>query len=270
MEGVFLENQSWVGVKEYLKQSNTIIIPIGSIENEGEHLPLGLDTHVAMYLSKAISKRTGCMVGPCLSIGYSKWFMNFCGTISLQHDTLTTFIQEYCNCLYEHGFKKFIFLNPHRGNGAAIADVGREIRKKRGLVTMIDIWRVFEQIVKSIDSMKDLSFSHGGDIMTSVALAIYPEYVDMQNAQKTEAISPLSKNILPLDTVGLSKFKGNSIFTYTYSEEVTSTGSLGDPTNSTKEKGNLLLGEMISFLEDLVIEVRALKINFVDKDILEE
>lgn len=259
MEEVLLENHSWVEVEKYLKKSNTIIVPIGSIENEGIHLPLGLDTHVAIYLSKAVSKRSGCMVGPCLSLGYSKWFMNFSGTISLQHDTLTTLIQEYCNCLYEHGFKKFIFINPHRGNGSAIADVGREIRKKRGIVTMVDIWRVSEQIVKSIDSMKDLSFSHGGDIMTSVALAIYPEYVVMQNVQKTEATPPLSKNILPLDTVGLSKFKGNSIFTYTYSEEVTNTGSLGDPTNSTKEKGNLLLEKMINFLEDLVKEISSIE-----------
>lgn len=256
MNEMFLENQSWVKIKKYLEKSKTILIPTGSIENQGNHLPLGLDTHVATYLCEAVSKQTNCMVGPCLSVGYSKWFMNFSGTISLQHNTLTLLIQEYCNSLFEHGFRNFIFINPHTGNGNAIADIGREIRDKKGLVTMVDIWRTFEKIAKETEIMKNISFTHGGEIMTSVALAIYPEYVYMKNIQNTNTSFPLTENIHHVNTVGLSEFKGKNIWTYLQAEEITNTGFIGDPSNSTREKGVILLEKMISFLIDLIKELK--------------
>lgn len=259
MNEFFLENQSWAKVKKYLEDSDTILIPIGSTENQGNHLPLGLDTHVAMYLCEKVSKKASCMIGPCLSIGYSKWFKNFPGTISFQHNTLTLLLLEYCNSLYNHGFKNFIFINPHMGNCNAIADIGREIRNKKALVTMVDIWRTFENIAQDTEIMKNISFSHGGEIMTSVALAIYPEYVDMQNTHNTNTSSPLSGSISHINTLGLSKFEGKNIWTYINADEITDTGFIGDPSNATKEKGSLLLEKMISYLEKLVKEIMHIK-----------
>ncbi len=259
MDGLFLENQTWPKVEEYLKKSNMILIPIGSIENEGKHLPLGLDTHVSMYLCEAISRKTGCMVGPCLPLGYSKWFMDFPGTISLENNTLTTLIREYCECLYQHGFRNFIFINPHMGNGNAIADIGRDFRRKNCLVSMIDIWRTFEKIAKGIKLTEKSDLSHAGEIGTSIALALYPEYVEMQHAQKTETSSPLSSNIKHINTVGFSDFKGNNIWTYLQANEVTETGSIGNPVIASKEKGKILLEKMVVFLEEVIKELREVK-----------
>ena len=94
LESMFLENQNWPKVKKYLEKSKIIIIPIGSIENEGKHLPLGIDTHVSTFLSNCLSEKTGCIVGPCLPIGYSEWFMEFPGTISFKYETLIVLIRE--------------------------------------------------------------------------------------------------------------------------------------------------------------------------------
>lgn len=259
LSGMFLENQTWPKVKKYLEGSKMIIVPIGSIENEGKHLPLGLDTHLSMYLCEVISKKTGCMVGPCLPIGYSKWFMDFPGTISFKHDTLTTLIKEYCDCLYEHGFRKFLFINPHMGNANAIADVGRDIRKKNGLVTMVDIWRTLEKIARRIKLTEKSELSHGGEIGTSIALAIYSQYVEMQNAQKAETSYALSKNIRHINTAGFSDFKGNNIYTYLGMSEITKSGSIGDPTKGSKEKGEILLEKIVVFLEDVIKELREIK-----------
>lgn len=256
LDGILLENQSWLKVKEYLKKSNMILIPIGSIENEGKHLPLGLDTHVAMYLCEAISKKTGCMVGPCLPLGYSKWFMDFPGTISLEQHTLTILIREYCECLYHHGFRNFIFINPHMGNAETIADIGRDFRRKNCLVTMVDIWRTFQTIAKGIKLTEKSDLSHAGEIGTSVALAIYPQYVDMKHAQKAKTTLPISQNIYPVNTTGFANFEGNNIYTYVNAEEITKSGGMGDPTKGSKEKGEALLEKMIAFLVEVIEELR--------------
>jgi creatinine amidohydrolase len=256
LNGLLLENQSWLGVKKYLEKSKLIIIPIGSIENEGKHLPLGLDTHVAMYLCEGVSKKIGCMVGPCLPLGYSKWFLDFPGTISLEESTLTTLIKEYCECLYHHGFRNFIFINPHMGNGNAIADVGRDFRRKNCLVSMIDIWRTFEKIAKESKLTEKSTLTHAGEIGTSIALALYPEYVEMKHAEKTETTTPLSKNIKPVNTVGFSDYKGKNIWTYVQANEVTENGSIGNPVIASKEKGEILLEKMIAFLEEVIKELR--------------
>jgi len=217
-------------------------------------LPLGLDTHVAQYLCEKVSERTGCMVGPCLTLGYSKWFMDFPGTISLEHDTLTTVIREYCQCLYTHGFRNLIFINPHMGNGNAIADVGRDFRRKGALVTMVDIWRSFKGIAREIALTEKSELTHAGEIGTSIALAIYPQYVDMHNARKAEIECPVSKNINPINTTGFADFKGNNIYTYVGAKEITTSGLIGDPTEASGEKGELLLEKMIDYLEEVVRE----------------
>lgn len=258
MDGLFLEYQTWPKVKKYLEKSNMILIPMGSIENEGKNLPLGLDTHVSQYLCESVSKKTGCMVGPCLPLGYSKWFMNFPGTISLEHSTITILIREYCECLYKHGFRKFIFINSHVGNGNAIADVGRDIRKKDGLVVMVDIWRNLEKIAKGIKLTEKSVLSHGGEIGTSIALAIYSQYVATQHTKGTELSSPLSENIRHINTLGLSKFKDIDIWAYLETEEITKTGSIGDTSTASKQKGEILLDKMIISLEDLIEELRHL------------
>jgi len=256
LKGLFLENQTWPAVSAYLLHSKTIIIPIGSIENEGTHLPLGLDIHVAQYLCEIVSEKTCCMVGPCLPLGYSKWFMDFPGTISLEHETLTKVIKEYCQCLYAHGFRNLIFINPHMGNGNAIADVGRDFRRKGALVIMVDIWRSFKKIAEGIEMTKKSELTHAGDIGTSVALAMYPQHVDMPNAREAEIELPVSKNIYPINTTGFSDFKGNNIYTYVSAEEITRSGLIGDPTGASKEKGEVLLEKMVDYLEEVVREIK--------------
>ena len=256
LKGLFLENMSWPQVKNYLESSNMIIIPIGSVENEGKYLPLGLDTHVAQYLSQAVSEKTDCIVGPCLPLGYSKWFMNFPGTISLEHDTLTILISEYCECLFQHGFRQFIFINPHMGNGNAIADVGRDFRKKGALITMVDIWRTFKKIAQGINLTEKSELSHGGEIGTSIALAIYPQFVETKKMQKAGMNNPISHNIKPVNTTGFARFQGNNLYTYVNAEEITDSGLLGDPTKASQEKGEVLIENMLTYLEAVVKELR--------------
>ena len=142
------------------------------------------------------------------------------------------------------------------GNATAIADIGRDFRKMNALVTMVDIWRTLEKISKDNKLTEKSELSHGGEIGTSIALAMYPNNTIMAKAQKAINEYPVSKNIKPVNTIGLARFKGKNIYTYVSAKEITTSGLLGDPSKGTKEKGRILIKAMVLYLEKVITELQ--------------
>ena len=262
MEGHFLDELPWPKIEEYVKQSRLILIPTGSVEEEGTHLPTGIDTHVAVYVCKKVSQRTGCLVGPPIPVGHSEWFMEFPGTMSVSLELLIRLIREYCHCLLAHGFRKFIFINPHTGNAEAIAAVGRELRKKEGLVAMIDVWRILNQMAGDFPALKERSFKHAGEIMTSVGLAMYPDLVDMDSATAEYVASDISSHIKPKSSTGPWEFKNTEVRMYLRGKEVTKSGTMGDPTNATRELGEQILDNLVDFVVSFVEEMEKIDTTY--------
>ena len=136
-----LSAYSWQEVEEMERENIPIIIPLGSTEQEGTHLPLGVDTYAAEGLANEVAKDTAALVGPALPVGYSEWFLEFSGTISLKLETVTQVLREYTSGLIHHGFKKFIFLNGHAGNSTAVDVAARECTMSRSArIAMVEIW----------------------------------------------------------------------------------------------------------------------------------
>ena len=71
---------SWEEVSEMEREKRVILVPLGSVEQEGTHLPLGMDTYVAEALADAVAKSSSSLAGPSLPIGYSEWFFEFEGS----------------------------------------------------------------------------------------------------------------------------------------------------------------------------------------------
>ena len=72
-EPLILQEMTWTDVRDYLEECDMVIIPIGSTEQHGPHLPLGTDYYEALGMSKLISARTGVVVAPVLLAGYSEY-----------------------------------------------------------------------------------------------------------------------------------------------------------------------------------------------------
>ena len=83
-----LQEMSWVDVRDYLRSSDMVIIPLGATEQHGPHLPLGTDYYEAFEMSKKISKKTGVVVAPVLFVGYSVYHSGFQGSLSLKPETM--------------------------------------------------------------------------------------------------------------------------------------------------------------------------------------
>jgi creatinine amidohydrolase/Fe(II)-dependent formamide hydrolase-like protein len=111
-----LQEMTWQDVREYLKTRDMIIIPLGSTEQQGPHLPLGTDLYEAYGISKIISAKSGVIVAPLALAGYSDIHAGFPGTVSVRPETLEKYLFECAESLIAQGFKKIMFFNYHGGN----------------------------------------------------------------------------------------------------------------------------------------------------------
>lgn len=106
-----LEELTWEDVE---REEGIIIIPVGSVEQHGRHLPLGTDSMVAIAIAEEASSKTGVPVAPPLWYGWSPHHMVLPGTVTIRPEVLEELLYDIIASLSEHGFKHFIVVNGHR------------------------------------------------------------------------------------------------------------------------------------------------------------
>jgi len=243
---------SWAEVSEMERENKIILIPLGSTEQEGTHLPIGVDTYVAEEIARKVAKETGSLVGPTLPVGYSEWFLEFPGTISLKMETFTQVIREYCSSLVHHGFRKFIFVNGHAGNSPGVDVVARELKLNHDVeIAMVQIWKLANSLAKDIPDLKENVFRHAGELMTSLMLYIHPDTVDMERA-RVEYVKSKKPPFTAKSSLGPAEFRGVEINLYDKAKNLTESGIMGDPLAATAEKGKIIFHHISSYLIEMV------------------
>jgi len=252
MERYQLAAYSWADIHEMERGDKIILIPLGSTEQEGIHLPIGVDTYVAEAIAQAVAKETDCLVGPTLPVGYSEWFLEFPGTISLKIETFTQVLREYISSLIHHGFKKFIFVNGHGGNSSAVDVVSKEFIMSHDVqIAMVEIWKIANSLAKDIPKLKENTFKHAGELMTSVMLYLHPDKVDMKRA-KAEYVKSKKPHFTAKSTLGPAEFKGVEIRLYEKAKSLTESGIMGNPLPASAEKGEMIFNKIKSYLVEMV------------------
>lgn len=105
--------------------------------------------------------------------------------VSLSLSTLTQMLREICGDLAEQGLNRIVFINPHVGNETPITEVAIELRKKSlARVAMFHLWSIVNEMAKEMEGLVEKKFAHGGEMMTSVMLALRPDLVHMERAVK--------------------------------------------------------------------------------------
>jgi creatinine amidohydrolase len=218
-----------------LKRIRRAIIPLGSLEQHGAHLPLSTDSIIAEYFARMVAEKIGAFVMPVISYGVSfehKPMFN----VSLRNSTLSTMICDACTSLAEMRIRHIIVVNGHHGNTGALQYISQELHNKiaRNVnVHAIHYWQ-----------MMRLDFDHAGEVETSLVLAIAPELVRMDRAM------PNSKKL------SKSKAAYSSITNVPGSfPKITGNGVWGNPRKATAAKGENLIKEITSNLARTIIEL---------------
>jgi creatinine amidohydrolase len=255
-----LEEMTWPQFSDAAKNCDTILIPVGSVEQEGLHLPMATDSIVALEVAKRVSQVSDILVAPLINVGYSNWHSTFPGTLSLSMETLIQVLREICMNLVQNGMRRFLFINPHIGNEEPIYSIGTELRKDGlGIAGMINPWKLSNEMGNDMDGLKENKFKHAGEIMTSVMLALRPDLVDMPAAKKGFLNSENAS--IKMETSRRCKFQGYHVEIFRMSKELTDTGAMGDPSEATKSKGEEMISRWVEYISNFIDEFKKIPLS---------
>jgi creatinine amidohydrolase len=127
-KAILWEEFNWKDIKKLTTRMKMVIIPIGSCEQHGPHLPLGADTIDCYEVAKRVSAKTRVPVIPPLAYGCSQSHGDFPGTLSIRPETMIRMICDIVEWLYRSGIRKVLLLNGHSWNSGPIYSARENIR----------------------------------------------------------------------------------------------------------------------------------------------
>lgn len=233
-EKIFYHELTWPEVKEAVKNGKIPLLPVGSIEQHGPHLPIVTDTYLVFSICVEAAKKTPkeALVMPPICYGCSGHHMDFPGTISICGEYFIGYVLDVCKSLISHGFMKIIIVNGHGGNTPFLDVVTRKISDEtRAVCAMVPWWRLaLDEIEKVRESEFPGGMAHSGELETSMWLHLKPEAVYLERAVKEIGFQKS-------DFIWLDLLRGSPVYYIDKWSRISKTGILGDPTVATAEKG---------------------------------
>ncbi len=209
-----------------------ILQPIGAIEQHGPHLPLLVDSAIALaVVGRALTLLEDEIPAYCLPplyYGKSTEHEGFPGTISLRTETLIHLLMDVGESVYRSGFRKWVLVNAHGGQPQVLEMVARDLHRRYPdfWVFPLFVWRVLAQPERWLPPREITEGIHAGDAETSLLLHWYPELVRMERA--APVYLPPADSCLSLE---------GALPWAWVTQDVSASGVLGDPTTATAAKG---------------------------------
>jgi len=221
------------------KGSKRAIVPIGSIEQHGSHLPLATDTILAEEIAKRVSMLVDAFVLPCVSYGVSSEHKPLFN-VSIRNETFAALVSDICASLAENGISRIILLNAHYGNDAILSSIAQMVAErvpKGTLIYSLSYWLVLNDEIGHADANE-----------TSLMLAIRPDLVNMKNAKggsiKIKSLKSNKKLVLSRLTTLPSSFP-----------KLASGGVWGSPRSASSKKGKVMLDQISRRLADTIKDI---------------
>lgn len=238
-------------IEAFLQTGNKVILPVGSTEQHGPHLPISTDVLIPVEIAKRAGKEVNALVAPPIVFGLSIDHKPAGGVIYLKLNTLCTLIGEVTLALAEQGFREVIVLNGHYSNAWAVHHALNEIQPQlpAGAKAFgFDYWAGMppEQGAGYISPSAGIHANIGE---TSAVLAIAPDLVDMEKA-------PNEFPEFPKLRTGVFSILNSYFLSYPGSfAAALETGAWGDATQSTEEKGETFLQQLTQATVNMIRDI---------------
>jgi creatinine amidohydrolase len=241
---------TWSEMNDAIAAQKLIILPTGSTEQHGRHLPLDVDVFLAESVCLEVGRRAAdkVLVLPPISYGLNLHHIDFPGTIHIEPETFIAFCLNITKSVAYHGFQKILLVNGHGSNAPLVDLVARRtVLETRSLCFATTYFHFLLSAFEKVRESKVIA--HADEFETSLYLHLAPERVQMDKAVEDNDrmgrfVSSDSTMNYP---VRFNDFWGRW----------TQTGVHGDATKGTAEKGRIIFDAAVSGLVELVDELRA-------------
>ena len=211
-----------------------VILPAGSVEQHGPHLPTGTDTLAANVISHGVAELMDGLVLPATPFGVTPMHMPFEGTITFTPDTFMRVVIETCASTARHGAKYLMLLNWHEGNIPSLAIAAEALHREHGM-TVLTVQACY--VAEELYGGSCNGLTHGGEIEALAVLAIRPDLVHldridnssdhthghrMDKLRRTRSYQPVLTDI----------------------RSIAPTGWFGSPQHATADKGQRMLADI--------------------------
>jgi len=244
--------QAWPVIAS-LDRDTPVVIPLGSCEQHGHHLPVFVDTiqvqAVADGVEAALLDRV--LMLPAIWIGSSHHHSDFPGTISLPPELYTSFVKEIVRSVLRAGFRRLFFLNGHGGNEIPVSQalaalVAESDQADSAHLAIASWWSVGRDALSPQKlNLTTPGISHACEVETSMMLAIRPDLVKPELAVEPDPV---------LNTEWFNFEYGGKVSVFRRYHRLTGPGNMGAAKAGTKEKGEAMLqgviADVVKFLEE--------------------
>jgi creatinine amidohydrolase len=163
-----------------LDKNPLVILPAGSVEQHGPHLPTGTDIYASRVIGHAVAERMDGLVLPGGPLGVTPMHMPFEGTISVSPDTYMRVVKETCVSTAQHGAKQLLILNWHEGNINPLAIAAEALHREHGM-TVLTVQACY--VAQEMFGQQYGGLTHGGEIEALAVLAYRPDLVHLDRIE---------------------------------------------------------------------------------------
>jgi creatinine amidohydrolase len=256
---VWIQEHTWPAVESHLEDRPTVLLPVGSTEQHGPHLPLGTDAMEAISVAEGVAEELDLLVAPPLWYGDARHHLGYPGTLALRPSTVSTVLEDLYDSLGFHGVERVVTINGHRrANVPAIKTAMSAGKEANPAVefALADLVQIAVSAHRELREGGPQDGSHAGEFETSFMLAEYPGLVRESEFEPNTG-EPVSESVTrsSVETDDIlptaSSWQGTA-----EGYEAGEPGHHGDPTLASAEKGRELRAAMIATIVQFVEDAR--------------
>jgi creatinine amidohydrolase len=260
------EELSWPQVRAAAAHDPVVVLPLGTTEQHGPHLPLMTDYLTAGRIADAaisrLAERAGDGPPPALLMhpvpySFNEHHLDFPGTIAIDAHVIIDYLVCIGRSLAHHGFRHLVYYNGH-GSNVPFVDIAARLvtNQTEAVAAALSWWSLLQpEDLAWRESAYPGGFSHACEAETSLLLHLRPDLVDMTRAVRDMDGVQRSAHIY------WDLQKGSPVHFQEFFSRNSRTGTKGDPTCATAEKGRVVVECVVANMIELVREFRAREIR---------
>ncbi len=249
----YYQHYTWPEIREIVPRQPVVVLPVGSVEDHGRHLPLDVDNFLIGSICEEAARRMDgeMLLLPPVPYGFEEHHLDFPGTIDIQMEHLLHFVLDITRSVSHHGFRRILLADGHGSNMPILDLVARRTVLETEALCAAFIWPGLarEAIDRVRQSERPGGMAHACELETSVYLYLDESRVQMNKAQKEIGMPP--SRFIWMDLMSASP-----VLMMDHWSRFSKSGVVGDPTLASKEKGREIFEAVVTGLMDLVKEFK--------------